>query len=107
MIGSDKMPRTGASPALDEWMEDGIQRWTPVVDPERFGEHDYGDGNTNDCAYGCGCWMGGYRSGGPVYPHGRCPMNPLPLSAGGKVRCEADIALARIKLERLYSDHVV
>jgi len=48
------------------------------VDPKRFGSHDFGDGNTNDCAYGCGCYMGPYCSGGLVDPHGACPNNPLP-----------------------------
>jgi hypothetical protein len=34
---------------------------------------------TSDCANGCGCWMGGYRSGGPdgVNPFGECPKAPL------------------------------
>ncbi len=33
---------------------------------------------TSDCAHGCGCWMGGSRSGGPdgVDPFGDCPKNP-------------------------------
>jgi hypothetical protein len=33
---------------------------------------------TSDCAYGCGCWMGGTRSGGPegVDAFGDCPKHP-------------------------------
>lgn len=45
----------------------------------RFGPHNYPyDGGTSDCSYGCGCWMGPYRSGGPgrVDPFGECPNNP-------------------------------
>lgn len=35
---------------------------------------------TSDCAYDCGCWMGGTRSGGPdrVDAFGDCPKNPNP-----------------------------
>ncbi|RTL06392.1 hypothetical protein EKK58_05425 [Candidatus Dependentiae bacterium] len=34
--------------------------------------------HTSDCAYGCGAWMGGSRSGGPdgVDPFGECPKAP-------------------------------
>ena len=34
---------------------------------------------TSDCEYGCGCWTGGTRSGGPegVDPFGECPNHPL------------------------------
>lgn len=37
--------------------------------------------NTSDCCYGCGCWMGGSRSGtrdehDPTDPFGECPGNP-------------------------------
>lgn len=33
---------------------------------------------TSDCVNGCGCWMGGSRSGGPkgVDPFGACPKAP-------------------------------
>lgn len=33
---------------------------------------------TSDCSYGCGCWMGSSRSGGPkgVDPFGACPKAP-------------------------------
>ena len=36
---------------------------------------------TSNCSNGCGCWMGGSRSGGPdgVDPFGQCPNAPLPL----------------------------
>lgn len=38
---------------------------------------------TSDCAYGCGCWMGGTRSGGPdgIDPFGDCPNNPPQITA--------------------------
>lgn len=34
--------------------------------------------NSVHCSYGCGCWMGASRSGGPhgVDPFGDCPNNP-------------------------------
>lgn len=33
---------------------------------------------TSNCDYGCGCWMGQSRSGGPegIDPFGECPGNP-------------------------------
>lgn len=41
---------------------------------------------TSDCAYGCGCWMGGSRSGGPagVDPFGACPKAPVEAPPAGK-----------------------
>lgn len=44
-----------------------------------YGPHEYEDGpGTYDCEYGCGCWRGPTRSGGPigVDPRGECPKNP-------------------------------
>lgn len=46
---------------------------------KEYGKHDYGKcEGTSDCEYGCGCWMGPARSGGPigVDPFGECPNNP-------------------------------
>ncbi len=46
---------------------------------KEYGEHDYGKcEGTCDCIYGCGCWMGSARSGGPLGldPFGECPGNP-------------------------------
>lgn len=46
---------------------------------KEYGPHDYaGPGRTNDCKYGCGCWMGPFQSGGPIGldPFGECPKNP-------------------------------
>ena len=62
----------------DTWHEDGERKHAPRVDPDKFGSHDYGkhDG-TEDCRFGCGCWAGPCRSGGPVNPFGACPNNPL------------------------------
>ena len=47
--------------------------------PKKYGGHKYPDHEgTSDCEYGCGCWMGPCRSGGPtgLDPHGTCPKNP-------------------------------
>ena len=46
-----------------------------------FGFHDYGEGEgTVDCKFGCGCWIGPTRGGGPVgldhSTFGHCPNNP-------------------------------
>ena len=54
---------------------------------EDFGLHLYAGEGTSDCAYGCGCWAGPARSGGPagVDPFGKCPGNfqtELPVSFG-------------------------
>ena len=61
---------------LDEWYEDG-PKTAKKVDPKKFGPHQYADHDgTSDCKYGCGCWMGPFRSGGKVNPDGACPNNP-------------------------------
>jgi len=47
--------------------------------PKKYGGHKYADHDgTSDCKYGCGCWMGPARSGGPtgIDPFGKCPKNP-------------------------------
>ncbi|MEK7213735.1 MAG: hypothetical protein AAB637_01285 [Patescibacteria group bacterium] len=49
---------------------------------KEYGPHSYlkeNDG-TGDCTYGCGCWAGPSRSGGPLGLdpiHGLCPKNLL------------------------------
>lgn len=46
----------------------------------KYGKHKYDEnGGTNDCDYGCGCWMGDSNSGGPagIDPFGLCPNNPI------------------------------
>lgn len=47
--------------------------------------------HTSDCEYGCGCWMGQSRSGGPdgVDPFGPCPGNSAhePASPVGEMAC--------------------
>jgi len=50
---------------------------------------------TSDCSYGCGCWMGGSRSGGPdgVDPFGECP-NRAKSSKGGDVNCTTSVTTA-------------
>lgn len=88
--------RTGDNrcPDCDREPDAGVQDWhtictkkphirpadtgKPELDPEKFGSHKYPqkDG-THDCMHGCGCWMGPYRSGGPVDPYGPCPENPI------------------------------
>lgn len=56
---------------------------------EKKGGHKYDKDGTSDCAFGCGCWMGGTRSGGSVDPFGKCPNNPVntnpPKASRGKV----------------------
>jgi hypothetical protein len=44
----------------------------------RFHKYDSDGTFTVDCAYGCGCWMGPSRSGGPdgLDPFGECPKAP-------------------------------
>jgi hypothetical protein len=62
----------------DIWYENSGMKHAPIVDKYKFGDHDYGYGyGTSDCKYGCGCWMGPTRSGGPVNPFGKCPKNPI------------------------------
>lgn len=46
---------------------------------KQYGGHDYGNSEgTSNCKFGCGCWMGPFRSDGPIGldPFGRCPNNP-------------------------------
>lgn len=46
---------------------------------KEYGGHSYPNlEGTSDCKYGCGCWMGPARSGGPIGldPFGECPGNP-------------------------------
>jgi len=52
---------------------------------------------TSDCAYECGCWMGGSSSGGPdgVSPFGPCPNNP----GGELAKPEPSAALADLTPE--------
>ena len=60
------------------WYEYSGIKHAPVVDKAKFGNHRFADHDgTSDCKYGCGCWMGPSRSGGPVDPGGRCPNNPI------------------------------
>lgn len=60
----------------DVWVEDGKVCHAPRLSPELFGPHHFGKLGTSNCSYGCGCWFGPYRSGGPVSPFGPCPRNP-------------------------------
>jgi hypothetical protein len=67
---------------------------------KEYGEHKYDDGTgTSDCAFGCGCWMGPCRSGGPVGldPKGVCPNNPLDgVRSEGDTDCN-NVVTARIE----------
>lgn len=60
------------------YIEDGDLKHS-YVDPDKFGLHDYPakPHRTSNCTYGCGCWAGPVRSGGPVDPFGPCPRNPI------------------------------
>lgn len=49
-------------------------------EPKEYGGHKFADHDgTSDCQYGCGCWMGSSRSGGPagLLEFGKCPNNPI------------------------------
>ena len=49
-------------------------------DRKEYGGHKYsGHDGRNDCAHGCGCWVGSFNSGGPLGldPFGTCPNNPV------------------------------
>lgn len=47
---------------------------------KEYGPHEYpaAPDHTSDCKFGCGCWAGPARSGGPLGldPFGECPGNP-------------------------------
>ena len=58
------------------WIEAGEVKHNVKVPAELFGPHAYSEHGTSDCKHGCGCWMGGTRSSGPVDPFGLCPNNP-------------------------------
>ena len=73
-------------------MPNGREHMSYEVD---FGKHKYADHDgTSDCKYGCGCWMGPSRSGGPmgVDPSGKCPRHvlreTLPTSLGKPIGSE-------------------
>ena len=89
LVDKNRLPPIGTQPNKtdrppgilerhDYWYECGTKH-AKYVDPVHFGPHRYTsvcyDG-TSDCFHGCGCWMGPYRSGGPVNPFGACPNNP-------------------------------
>lgn len=77
---------TNSQPAT--WFEDGVEKTSPAVNTDKFGSHLYPyDGGTSDCVYGCGCWMGPCRSGGPVDPFGMCPKNPRASAASPQLSC--------------------
>lgn len=60
--------------------------------PKKYGPHQYAEHGTSDCAFGCGCWAGDTRSGGPpgMDPLGACPKNP---EDGKLLGGQQDIAL--------------
>ncbi len=63
---------------MAKWIENGIWKTAPEVDPKLFGVHLYTDyQGTGDCDYGCGCHMGRSYSTGKIDPFGACPKNPL------------------------------
>ena len=69
-----------------KWIENGIAYKAKTVNPKKFNGHAYDNGGfeqgIRDCS--CGCYMGGFSSGGPVDPFGACPNNPKPKSKGKK-----------------------
>lgn len=68
----------------------------PGADADERGEAFF----TSDCAYGCGCWMGGSRSGGPdgVDPFGACPNAPNEAPASSLVRLSVASVAGRHEL---------
>lgn len=52
----------------------------PNSNGKKYGKHKYADHDgTSDCEFGCGCWAGPSRSGGPLGldpMFGFCPNNP-------------------------------
>lgn len=91
--------RTGAAAAFLPLAAPVLAPFAPPVAPllvplpaPNFGGHHYPgcdvadiDTFTSDCAYGCGCWMGAFRSGGPdgVDPRGACPNLPSEFRGDG------------------------
>lgn len=70
---------------------------------KEYGPHKYEGEGTSDCAYGCGCWMGPSRSGGPagIDPFGACPGNPMDWKPLGGTQDREMVISQRIKdLER-------
>ncbi len=69
-----------------------------------YGPHEYPEADaTFDCKYGCGCWAGPARSGGPagIDPFGLCPNNPIDGQRQKENDDYEDIVNGRIqKLER-------
>jgi hypothetical protein len=66
--------------------------------PHKYASHD----GTSDCEFGCGCWMGQTRSGGPLGldPFGKCPNNPTGTPIEGMVAGKKDyeyVVIERIK----------
>ena len=59
------------------WVEGGKVKHAEKIPKTLFGPHGYVDDGTSDCSFGCGCWAGVCRSGGPVDPLGPCPLNPI------------------------------
>lgn len=73
---AQKEPQKGYS----YWIEWGNWYKCPIVDPTKFGGHDYDNGGyergIHNCT--CGCYMGESHSSGPCDPFGACPENPIP-----------------------------
>jgi hypothetical protein len=68
---------------------------------KEYGKHKYSDGagTTSDCKYGCGCWMGPSRSGGPtgLDPFGKCPNNPKNTKRSEGITDYDNVVTQRIK----------
>lgn len=91
LVEEEAKERATQDELLAKWVEDGERKSAPIVDPAKFGPHQYSDHDyTSDCLFGCGCWAGPVRSGGPVYPFGACPKNPLPTESLASLRADPD-----------------
>jgi hypothetical protein len=106
-----KCPKCGSkntkkiSVVSEEWFVGGEKckdcghkdHWTKFIkkelSPDNFGPHFYpgiATDSTSDCKYGCGCWMGSFRSDGPegIDPFGLCPKNPINEIVEETTACE-------------------
>lgn len=59
---------------------------------------------TSDCSYGCGCWAGPSRSGGPdgVDPFGECPNHPDKSIVGDGLTTEEQMVLIALSDPRVW-----
>jgi hypothetical protein len=67
----------------------------------QYGGHSYKTDKTSDCGHNCGCWAGGFSSGGPsgIDPLGICPGNRINSDDPENLKAEIDFMInARIQM---------